>query len=208
MDFSLENRWWLEEGYFHKEERLMKRIKDEKKRVEIKDTFEGVKWQGWRSGNCTEPELEIDVMKEEIMGAWDTAGERRYYCPLSMVRKEHKWIRFRFHYRADVPLGFFDPLHFRKIRYSCASTQRVLVFYLHGKDFGGFEQRKWRKNRTRSINKEWQEHCTNTKEKEITADMTTRSTLWSFEFFNSLIIRKAHWGYVFDQRNDQRGLLQ
>lgn len=58
-----------------------------------------------------------------------------------------------FHYRADVPLGFFDPLDFRKIRYSSALTQRVLVFNLPSR---GFEQRKWRENRTRSIKKELQ----------------------------------------------------
>lgn len=42
----------------------------------------------------------------------------------------------RFHYRADVLLGFFDSLHFREIRYSCSSTQRVLVFYLTNKNLG------------------------------------------------------------------------
>lgn len=48
-----------------------------------------------------------------------------HYCPLSTVRSS-----VLFHYRADVLLGLFHPLYFREVRYSCASTQRVLVFYL------------------------------------------------------------------------------
>lgn len=39
-------------------------------------------------------------------------------------------LRLLFHYRADVLLGFSDPLHLREVRYSCATTHRVLVFYL------------------------------------------------------------------------------
>lgn len=39
-------------------------------------------------------------------------------------------LRLLFHYRADVLLGFSDPLHLREVRYSRAATNRVLVFYL------------------------------------------------------------------------------
>lgn len=49
-------------------------------------------------------------------------------CPLSTVRSTRGSVLF--HYRADVLLGFFDSLHLREVRYSCASTERVLVFYL------------------------------------------------------------------------------
>lgn len=55
-------------------------------------------------------------------------------CPLATVRSTHGSVLF--HYRADVLLGFFDPLHFREVRYSCGSTERVLVFYLPHRQFG------------------------------------------------------------------------
>lgn len=48
----------------------------------------------------------------------------------------HRVRFFWFHYRADVLLGLFDPLHLREVRYSCASTKRVLVFYLPNRQFG------------------------------------------------------------------------
>lgn len=54
--------------------------------------------------------------------------------PLSTVRSTRGSVWF--HYRADVLLGFFDSLHLREVRNSCASTQRVLVFYLPNRQFG------------------------------------------------------------------------
>lgn len=57
----------------------------------------------------------------------------------------------RFHYRADVLLGFFDSLHFREIRDSCSSTQRVLVFYLTNKNFGIRAEKVQKKVSNRSI---------------------------------------------------------
>lgn len=57
-----------------------------------------------------------------------------HYCPLSTVRST-RGSRL-FHYRADVLLGFSDPLHLREVRYSCGSTKRVLVFYLPNRQFG------------------------------------------------------------------------
>lgn len=54
------------------------------------------------------------------------------------VRSTHGSVLF--HYRADVPLGLFDPRHLRKVRYSCASTQRVLVFNLPNRQFGFYAE--------------------------------------------------------------------
>lgn len=56
-----------------------------------------------------------------------------HYCPLSTVRSTRGLVLF--HYRADVLLGLFDPLHLREVRYGCCSTQRVLVFYLPNRQF-------------------------------------------------------------------------
>lgn len=47
-----------------------------------------------------------------------------------------------FHYRADVLLGLFDPLHLGEIRYGRASTHSLLVFDLPDKHFGVFMQRR------------------------------------------------------------------
>lgn len=51
---------------------------------------------------------------------------------------------FCFHYRADVPLGLFDPLHLGEVGYGRASAQRVLVFDLpdaHGSGRNGWEKK-------------------------------------------------------------------
>lgn len=72
-----------------------------------------------------------------------------HYCPLSTVRSTRGSVLF--HYRADVLLGLFDPLHLREVRYSCASTQRVLVFYLPNKQFGFHAEKVEEKVKSRSI---------------------------------------------------------
>lgn len=49
---------------------------------------------------------------------------------------------FCFHYRADVLLGFSDPLHLREVRYGRGSAHRVLVLYLPGAEFGRREVKR------------------------------------------------------------------
>lgn len=71
-----------------------------------------------------------------------------HYCPLSTVRSTRGSVVF--HYRADVPLGFFDPLHLREVWYSCASTQRVLVFYLPNRRFRAGKMEEKVKSRSQS----------------------------------------------------------
>lgn len=39
-------------------------------------------------------------------------------------------VLYGFHYRADVLLRLFDPLHLREVRNSRGPTEGVLVFYL------------------------------------------------------------------------------
>ena len=56
---------------------------------------------------------------------------------------------FRFHYRADVLLGLLDSLHLGEVRYGCASTERVLVFYLPNTQFGFHKE----KVQSRSVHK-------------------------------------------------------
>lgn len=58
------------------------------------------------------------------------------------------------HYRADVPLGFSDPLHLGQVRYGRASTHRVLVFYLADKYWRIVcrDRRKTQKNRQKYNN--------------------------------------------------------
>lgn len=73
-----------------------------------------------------------------------------HYCPLSTVRSTRGSVSF--HYRADVLLGLFDPLHLREVRYSCASTQRVLVFYLPNRQLAVWVSCKWRKKSKEQVN--------------------------------------------------------
>lgn len=73
----------------------------------------------------------------------------------------------RFHYRADVLLGFFDSLHFREIRDSCSSTQRVLVFYLTNKNFGIHAEKVQKKVSNRSIT---EKHADKKPQPKITAE--------------------------------------
>ncbi len=91
------------------------------------------------------------------------------YCPLSTVRSTRGSVLF--HYRADVLLGLFHPLHLREVRYSCASTQRVLVFYLPNTQFGFHAEKVEEKVKSRSIRDNRRTEGDTAQHKKITAGM-------------------------------------
>lgn len=92
------------------------------------------------------------------------------YYPLSTVRSTRGWVVFR--YRADVLLGLFDPLHLREVRYSCASTQRVLVFYLTIRQFEFQAEKVEEKVKSRSI----RDNCWKTETQHSTKNHSRHET--------------------------------
>lgn len=114
-----------------------------------------------------------------------------HYCPLSIIRSTRGSVVF--HYRADVPLGLFDPLHLREVWYSCASTHRVLVFYLP-------EQKvPCRKNGGKSKEQvSIRDHCRETTEKDDTAQHQVSQQTQNMELNTLFFLRNEEARYVSD----------
>ena len=120
VSLSLRGWWW----------RIWKSKRRKGKKKKCTDGVRaalGSEWWWWKSWSSRDRAGGDGSMR------W---GEGAYYwwAPLSAVRSTRGLVWF--HYRADVFLGLFDPLHLREVRYSCASTQTVLVFDLPSRQFG------------------------------------------------------------------------